>query len=117
MFDFKFAQLCFHDSRIESVEREAQTLTVRLDRGLIHRGERHEVLQNVSLVFMGVEEERSVVWLDDKAGRPHSRPEFPIVEVTEISMTDDVFKFEGFCREREWCEWWIRARDFRLIKF
>ena len=110
--DVGFEQLCFHDSKIESVERSGQSLTLRFAQVLVHRESGHEVYHDVSLVFSEVEEERAVVWLDDKAGREHPRAEFPIVEVADSSWDGEEFKFEGVCGEREWSEWWIRAGGF-----
>lgn len=112
--DIAFEQLCFHDSRVESVERSGQSLTVRFSHAVVRHDSGHEVCRDVSLVFSEVEEERAVVWLDDKAGGEHPTPESPIAEVTESSRGGDEFKFEGFSREREWSEWWIRAGGFCL---
>ena len=112
--DLAFDQLCFHDSKIVSVERSGPSLTIRFAHMLVHRDSGHEVYHSVSLVFSDVKGERAVVWLDDKAGREHPRPEFPIVEVTESGRDDQEFKFEGFSGEGEWSEWWIWAGGFRL---
>lgn len=104
-----FSDLNFHDATIERVTRAGDNLTLTFD-SVLFCGERAD---DFHLTFLEVTEERALIWLDDKAGRPHPQPYHPISEVMAGSSELGAYKFEGFSEEREWSEWWIVASGLK----
>ncbi len=114
-----FKELGFHDSTIESVCRENDSIEMSFDMVVVAAaypqgtGDVIE-LRNAKLKFIGVSSERALIWHDDKAPIPHPNPEHPVREVMHGNVHEECFHFDGFWNPDDWSEWYIVADSFVL---
>ena len=119
MITTDFDKLSFHDSSIEKTERIENTIAIEFKGAFISKDHpdsegRDWWVNEGKLRLLNVFGEEAKFWYDDKEGKPHPKPEFPLDEITNLDIESGFFKFGGFLEREPWVEWNVKANQYEI---
>lgn len=119
MITTDFDKLSFHDSSIENIERDGSSLTIEFKGAFLSKDHpdskgRDWWIDEGRLRFLNVSGEEAKFWHDNKEGKAHPKPEFPLDEITNLDIEDGQFKFGGFLEREPWVEWNVKATEYEI---
>ncbi|MFC3195949.1 hypothetical protein ACFODZ_16965 [Marinicella sediminis] len=119
MITTNFDKLSFHDASIEKIDRKPGEISIEFEGAFLskeHPDSKGEdwVIESGVLHLLNVTDELPLFWYDDKEGKPHPSPDFPIDEVMNLDFNGDTFEFGGFLNREPWVQWVVNATGFKI---
>jgi len=119
MITTDFEKLSFHDSSIERIDRTDDSIEIEFKGAFLSKDHPNSGgcdwwIDEGILKLLNVTGEESKFWYNDKEGKPHPKPEFPIDEIMNLDIEGEYFKFGGFLEREPWVEWYVKSSKFEV---